>query len=101
MPSKIGLTPGESEFSWGRGMMAPVERGYEPEQWDQLVGHRRTDSTDAGSEVDYRALGNPDRFGPGLPQVRETAPSMPSEVDVTRPGGVPAAEFKTGVTRSA
>lgn len=116
MPLKRGVEPGESEYSHGKGQMAPPLRGYIPTQYDQVVAERRTDTTDPGSGLDdaspdpytprqvggkdmYHAAGNPDRYGPQKPMIRENTPSMPSTVDVSRPGGVPGRKFRTGVIR--
>lgn len=40
-----GATPGESEYSWGRGILPPGSRGYEFEPVDMLRAIRQTDST--------------------------------------------------------
>lgn len=103
MVLKRGVEPGESEFSHGKGMMAPTELDYEPNLWDQLVAYRRMDSTDSTSTPDYRVSGNPDHFGAGLPQVREGkkhARANKRTVDVSRPGGILKAPFRTGVFRA-
>lgn len=116
MPLKRGVEPGESEFSHGKGQIAPPMRGYVPTQYDLMLAERRTDTTDPGSAVDsisadpysakavggndmYHAAGNPDRYGPQKPLVRETKPSPRSNIDVSRPMGVRGAKFRTGVIR--
>ena len=99
MVLKRGVEPGESEYSHGRGLMPPEERGYVPEQIDILRADLRTDTADPGSTRDYYALGNPDRYGANPAFIREKGKSMPSKVDVTRPGGVPGAVVQTKVVR--
>lgn len=68
-------------------------------QMRQLWAERRTDPTDVTSVADPYVAGNPDRFGPNPPLVRESKSVAPSDIDVTRPGGVKGAPFRTGVTR--
>lgn len=48
-----GVTPGESEFSWGEGLAPPVERGAVPTQMDLLIAMRQTDpaNPDASEEA--------------------------------------------------
>lgn len=47
-----GLEPRESEFSWGRGRMAPLDKA-DPSQWDQVRAVYRTDPADPTSTVNY------------------------------------------------
>ena len=49
--------PGPSEFSWGKGIMAPQTEGYVPKVQDQLRALHRLNidptSVDATVELDY------------------------------------------------
>lgn len=80
-----GGTPGASEYSHGPGMFpnpavdADAGRsGFPPgtptlqDDLRDLIAYRRTNSADPGAKLDYEELGNPDRFGPGLPLVQTT-----------------------------
>lgn len=96
----LNATPGESEFSWGKGMMGDPEKGYVPEQVDQLRAELRTDTTDPSSQVDYYVAGNPDRFGPAKKLVRDTAPHTESKFDPMAPGGVKGDVFEPKVKRA-
>lgn len=53
--AKFGVEPGESEFSWGKGLEAPESRGYVPEPWEVAAAIRRTDSADAEAVADPAA----------------------------------------------
>lgn len=44
---------GPSEFSWGKGMMPPLNLNPAPRQSDILRAERRTDPADAGSTANY------------------------------------------------
>lgn len=49
--------PGESEYSWGRGLMAPPDRGYAPTTAEQLHALYRNDkdptNTDGSAVPNY------------------------------------------------
>lgn len=47
--------PGESEYSWGKGLEAPESRGYVPEPWEVAAAIRRTDPAEADAVADPTA----------------------------------------------
>jgi len=47
-----GFTPGESEFSWGKGRMAPPDLA-DPSLWDQMRAVYRTDPADPAAVANY------------------------------------------------
>lgn len=71
MVLKKGVEPGGSEFSHGKGLMPPEERGYEPMEWEQHLASMRTDPTDPSAEISYT---NPSKSG-ATPRVRERGPA--------------------------
>lgn len=52
---RSGDEPGESEFSWGKGMM-PAPGKAPPELWQQHVAVFQTDPADPDSEADYSKM---------------------------------------------
>jgi hypothetical protein len=101
----------ESEYGWGLGIFAPGvanNEGQSQEQEDfganygaqglsadgmtgediyaRAVADRRTDPTDPSSGRDFESLGNPDRFGPNPPLVREAPQSTKSQRRDNDPG---------------
>lgn len=71
MVLKKGIEPGGSEFSHGKGLMPPLERDYEPREYEQHLASMQTDSTDPNATVDYR---RPGKSG-ATPRVRERGPA--------------------------
>lgn len=43
------VEPGGSEFSWGRGLMAPMTKGHVPTQIEEMKAVMRTNSADPGA----------------------------------------------------
>lgn len=111
-PLTPGQEPKESEFSPGPGMVPHPNRNVgglggipevHPTRRDlthQLWAERRTDSTDPTSNADFFVEGNPDRFGGQPALVRETFDLPVSTIDVKSPGGIPGADWPTGVRRA-
>lgn len=116
-----GGTPGESEFSWGPGMVpnqarsvrgkivGPEEPGIQ-DMVNRVWAERRTDSTDAASTAEHMLigglndgsdLGNPDRFGaqPALVQEGPVLPLTPYVIDPRARGGIVGNLPRTGVNR--
>lgn len=52
MANKVGVEPGPSEFSWGRGVQAPMSKGAEPSQYEQLRSIYATNPADPESVAD-------------------------------------------------
>lgn len=70
-----GTEPGGSEFSHGKGLMAPEERGYLPMEYEQLHAQFRVDPDDPAASANYRGIG--DRSDkPTTPPVRESGPAV-------------------------
>lgn len=66
-----GTEPGESEYSWGKGLSAPAVRGYEPTNFDEMKRQMAIVTDIEGADVEY---GEATR--PGFtPRVREVGPS--------------------------
>lgn len=99
MVMKRQFEPGESEFSWGRGLMPNVKYGYVPEQIDVLRAERRTDPTDPASTVNYDDLGNPDRFGPQPPLQGKYVKHPASNFDAKNPLGIKGKPYTGKVRR--
>lgn len=99
MVLKKNVEPGESEYSYGKGMVGPEERGYTPTQVDILRAEKRTDSTDPDSTANYTDLGNPDRYGGQPPLTREVGPSPASNFDPLAPMGIKGAKIDYKVKR--
>jgi hypothetical protein len=106
--------PGNSEFSWGPGLVPPgVARGLgqrrrqddfgailpgnqgqpqgDMDQWAQAVAERRTDVVDPESNIDMESLGNLDRYGANPPLVqaqpeRNVSPYTTTEISKTPRG---------------
>lgn len=57
-PRSKNVEPGESEFSWGKGLQAPESRGYEPTNFDQMKALQRSDSADESAVIDPTAAPN-------------------------------------------
>jgi len=71
---KPGYEPGGTEFSHGKGLMAPEERGYPPREYEQLHAQFRVDPDDPAAVANYRGLG--DRSDKATtPPVREVGPA--------------------------
>lgn len=51
--SVAGVEPEESEFSYGKGLMAPISRGHEPTQIEQLKAVQRTNPANPASVASY------------------------------------------------
>lgn len=51
----IGQVPGESEFSWGSGMMPDPDKAP-PELWQQMTAIKQTDPADPDSVANYDKL---------------------------------------------
>ena len=51
MVNEHGRTPGESEYSHGKGMLPPSIRGYEPDPRDMLMAIRQTDPINPEADV--------------------------------------------------
>lgn len=100
MVIKRDQEPGESEFSWGRGLMPHVKHGYVPEQVDVLRAERRTDPTDPTSVASYDDMGNPDRFGPQPPLQAKYVKHQESNFDPKMPGGVKGKAYEPKVKRA-
>jgi hypothetical protein len=47
--AKANVEPGASEFSWGRGLMAPLTQGHEPTQVETMKAIQRTNPADPGA----------------------------------------------------
>lgn len=87
------MEDGPTEFSWGAGIFPPgisdtKGNSFGPEgigdiddNYANAVADRRTDSTDPDSGRDFYTLGNPDRFGPNPPLIKEDSPSNVSQRD--------------------
>lgn len=88
-------TPGESEFSHGKGLMPPVERGYEPTPFDRLKAIYQTEKSYAEANEEGTFSPTPTRahvdektglYVPGdlrndaTQRVVEKGPSKPQEV---------------------
>ncbi len=73
--NKRGVTPGESEYSWGAGLLPNPVRGYEPDNRDRLMAIRQTDTTNPAADVE--AL-----FKPGVTQ------GTTDDFDVVTPGNM-------------
>lgn len=88
-----GQEPGESDFSWGRGMSPPEIRGYELTNFDQLKMAQSTDPSNPGADEARTRVANPTEShideSTGLwvggdmregqtPRVREQGPSSTS-----------------------
>jgi len=43
------VEPGVSEFSWGRGLMAPLTQGHAPTQIEEMKAVMRTNPADGGA----------------------------------------------------
>lgn len=112
-PMRPGGEPGESEFSFGPGMVPNQSRVAELEGANgiptgrvgqdlvnEMWADHRTDTTDPTSVANYEDLGNPDRYGGQPPLVRESDTLPAPNVDPFAPGGIPGAIPKTGVTRA-
>lgn len=99
MVMKRQQEPGESEFSWGRGLMPNVKHGYVPEQHDQLRAERRTDTTDPTSVASYDDLGNPDRYGAQPALQGKYVKHAPSNFDPKNPLGVKGQPYVGKVRR--
>lgn len=97
-PRDPNLTNAESEFGWGPGMFPPgVADTAGPDfgerhgirstpttnqdNYARTVADRRTDPTDPTSERDFKALGNPDRFGAQPPLVRSRPPARTRPIE--------------------
>ena len=91
MPNTHGREPGESEYSWGKGLMPPTSRGYEPDNRDELLLTRQTETTNEAATWEGNMVPNPTtgRWEKGTwipgnikpestPMVRETGPSSSS-----------------------
>lgn len=100
MVMKRDREPGESEFSWGRGLMPNVKHGYVPEQIDVLRAERRTDTTDPASVASYDDLGNPDRFGPQPPLQGKYVKHPASNFDSKNPLGIKGKPYEPRVKRA-
>lgn len=49
-----GLEPGPSEFSWGRGLMVPLDKGPGPTQVEEAAAIRRTNPADPTASHEAR-----------------------------------------------
>lgn len=98
-PLVRGQEPGESEFSHGKGMVPPQNRGYIPTNRVLLNAAYQTDSANSGATVEGTLVANPSQSHPdpvtGLyvpgdldqhatPRVRETGPSVPAGIDTSK-----------------
>jgi hypothetical protein len=95
-PLVRGQEPGESEFSYGKGMVPPQNRGYIPTNRDLLNAAYQTDPANEGATVEGTLVANPSQSHPdpitgvyvpgdldqyATPRVRETGPSVPAGID--------------------
>ena len=71
---KPGYEPGGTEFAHGKGLMAPLERGYEPREYEVLHAQYRVDSIEPESSENYLGIGDRTDKETTIP-VREKGPA--------------------------
>lgn len=98
-PLVRGQEPGESEFSWGKGLVPPQLRGYVPTNRTYLSAQYQTDAANPGANIEGTLVPNPTQshadpktgmYVPGdldvgaTPRVREVGPSRPAGIDPSK-----------------